>query len=92
MSTDKHYFIEETDEGFAVRARGAERASAVLPTQKEAIARAKELNPNDHPDVERVLNTSGGGRDKWRPANKQTANGHFVRSWCPRLLEGINPL
>jgi hypothetical protein len=67
MPTDEHYFIEQTDDGrFAVRAKGSTRASAVLATQEEAIARVKELNPNDHPDVERVRNVEAGGRDKWR--------------------------
>jgi hypothetical protein len=44
------------------------RASAVLDTQTEAIARAKELNPSDHPDVARVRETDTGGPDKWRKA------------------------
>lgn len=66
MST-KHYFVEQTDDGrYAVRARGAERASDILDTQRTAIDRARELNPYDHPDVERVRNTGAGGRDKWR--------------------------
>jgi uncharacterized protein YdaT len=67
MSTGKHYFIEQTDDGrYAVRGKGAERASDILDTQREAIERANELNPSDHPDVERVRNTKEGGRDKWR--------------------------
>jgi hypothetical protein len=68
MATDNHYFIEQTEDGYAVRAKGSDRASAILPTQAEAIARAEELNPNDHPDVSRVRNTEGGGPDKWRKA------------------------
>ena len=69
MSTDKHYFIEQNDEGkFTTKAKGADRASGVFDTQKEAIDYAKELNPNDHPDVERVRHTSGGEPDKWRSA------------------------
>jgi uncharacterized protein YdaT len=69
MSTHNHYFIEQNDEGkFAVRAKGSERASAVFDTQTEAIAKANELSPNDHPDVERVRSTQGGGPDKWRKA------------------------
>jgi uncharacterized protein YdaT len=67
MSTDEHYFIEQTEDGrFAVRAKGSARASAILNTQEEAIARVKELNPTDHADVERVRNVESGGRDKWR--------------------------
>jgi len=67
MSTGKHYFIEQTDDNrYAVRAKGSTRASEILDTQREAIERAQELNPNDHPDVERVRNTQAGQRDKWR--------------------------
>jgi uncharacterized protein YdaT len=69
MSTGKHYFIEQTGDGrYAVRAHGAERASEVLDTQRDAIDRVHELNPYDRPDVERVRNTEAGGRDKWRSA------------------------
>jgi hypothetical protein len=67
MSTAKHYFIEKNDDGkFAVRAKGSDRASALFATQAEAIAEAKRLNPEDHPDVERVRHTAGGGPDQWR--------------------------
>ena len=67
MSTRKHYFVEETeDHRYAVRARGSDRASSVLDNQREAIERAIELNPHDHPDVERVRNTQVGNRHKWR--------------------------
>ncbi len=60
-------FVERRPQGdFAVRRGDAQRASAVLPTQGAAIERAKELNPNASPLVERVRNTSAGGRDKWR--------------------------
>jgi uncharacterized protein YdaT len=65
--TGKHYFVEETAAGrYAVRAKGAQRASSIVNTQREAVARVKELNPEDKPDVERVRNTTSGGRDKWR--------------------------
>ena len=67
MTTKKHYYVEQTDDGrYAVRARGSKRASDILETQKKAIARADELNPAGHPDVERVRNTKRGSRDKWR--------------------------
>ena len=60
-------FIERREQGdYAVRKPNSERASAVLPTQAEAIARARELNPTTPPLVERVRNTSVGGRDQWR--------------------------
>ncbi len=67
--SDKHYYIEQTTDGrYAIRGRGSSRASDVLDTQREAIDRARELNPNDHPDVERVRDTDRGVRDKWRKA------------------------
>jgi hypothetical protein len=60
-------FVERRPEGdYAVRRPNSERASAVLPTQAEAIARARELNPHSKPLVERVRQTSGGHPDKWR--------------------------
>jgi hypothetical protein len=65
--TYKKIFVERRPEGdYAVRRRGSERASAVEPTQKEAIERARELNPGIAPHVERVRDTPAGGRDKWR--------------------------
>ena len=67
MTTDKHYFIEENDDGrFAVRAKGSQRASGLRDTQKQAEELVKRLNPDDKPDVERVRNTKAGGRDQWR--------------------------
>lgn len=67
MANKDQLFVERRQQGdYAVRRGGAERASDVLPTQKEAIERAKELNPGSYPLVERVRNTETGGRDKWR--------------------------
>lgn len=52
MSTEKHYFIEEKDEGkFAVRARGAWRANKLVETEEAAEELVKSLNPNDNPEV-----------------------------------------
>jgi uncharacterized protein YdaT len=66
---DKKLFVEKRPEGdFAVRKGNSERASAVLPTQAEAIERAKELNPGASPVVERVRNTTAGKPDQWRKA------------------------
>jgi hypothetical protein len=66
---DGRIYIERRDQGdYAVRRSGAERASAVAPTQREAIEKAKELAPGVRPLVERVRDTAGGGRDKWRRA------------------------
>jgi len=60
-------FVERRPQGgYAVRRLDSERASDVLPTQRQAIDRARELNPNRTPLVERVRDTTGGTRDKWR--------------------------
>jgi hypothetical protein len=67
MSTGKHYFIEQNEDGkFAVRAKDSDRASATFNTQAEAIAHARQLNPDDNPNIERVRNVPTGGRDQWR--------------------------
>ena len=67
MPDKDQLFVERRPEGdYAVRRGDAERASAVLPTQAEAIERAKELNPNTPPLVERVRYATGGKPDKWR--------------------------
>jgi hypothetical protein len=60
-------FVERRPEGdYAVRRPDSERASDVLPTQGEAIERARELNPGSAPLVERVRHTTRGNPDKWR--------------------------
>ena len=60
-------FVERRPEGdYAVRKANSDRASAVAPTQAQAIERAKELNPNAAVHVERVRNTNIGNPDKWR--------------------------
>ncbi len=60
-------FVERRPEGdYAVRRPNSERASAVLPTQAEAIERARELSPGKAPLVERVRFTDRGSPDKWR--------------------------
>jgi hypothetical protein len=65
--SDKRIFVERRPEGdYAVRKPNSDRASAVLPTQAEAIVRAKELNNGVAPHVERVRHTTGGSPDKWR--------------------------
>jgi hypothetical protein len=62
------FFIERRgNEGdYAIRRPGADRASSVVDTQREAIARAREIDPNATIEVERVRDTKRGGRDKWR--------------------------
>ncbi|WP_082693697.1 DUF2188 domain-containing protein [Aquitalea magnusonii] len=70
MSSNKgsnNLYIERRSQGdYAVRKPGSERASDVLPTQGEAINRARELNPDAAIHVERVRNTSVDHPDKWR--------------------------
>lgn len=64
---NNHWYIEQTDAGdYSVRRGGAKRASAIEPTQGEAIERAKEINPGAPIHVERVRDTKRGERDKWR--------------------------
>jgi hypothetical protein len=63
----KKIFVEQRPQGdYAVRRPNSQRASDVLPTQREAIERARQLNDGNPPLVERVRNTDKGGRDKWR--------------------------
>jgi|HubBroStandDraft_6_1064221.scaffolds.fasta_scaffold814023_3 hypothetical protein len=60
-------FVERRPHGdYAVRRPNSQRASDVLPTQHEAIERARELNPTGTPLVERVRYTSRGKPDQWR--------------------------
>jgi hypothetical protein len=64
---NKDLFVERRKEGdYAVRRANSDRASVTAKTQAEAIARAKELDPTATILVERVRDTKGGGRDKWR--------------------------
>ena len=63
----EEFFIEQRDKGdYAIRRPNSERASGVESTQREAIDRAREINPKASIHVERVRNTSNGGRDEWR--------------------------
>ena len=60
-------FVERREQGdYAVRRPNSARASDVLPTQAEAIDRARELNPGRAPLVEQVRYTDRGKPDKWR--------------------------
>jgi len=62
-------FVERRPQGdYAVRRPNSQRASDVLPTQAEAIDRARQLNPDGHPLVERVRRTSQGHPDQRRKA------------------------
>ena len=63
----KQIFVERRPEGdYAVRKPNSKRASAVAPTQAEAIELARQMNPGVAPLVERVRFTAGGKPDKWR--------------------------
>ncbi len=65
--SNNNLFIERRPQGdYAVRRPSSERASAVLPTQADAIARARQLNPDAAIHVERVRLTTQGGPDRWR--------------------------
>jgi hypothetical protein len=66
MSKNNIYIEQRPDKSYAVVRPNAERASAILPTQAEAIERAREISPNTRPDVERVRHTSVGKPDQWR--------------------------
>lgn len=66
---DKRIYIERRPEGdYAVRRADSKRASGVEPTQKDAIGRAKEIEPDSRPHVERVRTTEVGKPDQWRKA------------------------
>jgi uncharacterized protein YdaT len=66
MGTGKQYFVEPAEGGgFAVKAEGAKKASAILQTQKEAIEKAKEFNPEKKPHVARVRQTNAGHPDQF---------------------------
>jgi len=65
----KRLYIERRPQGdYAVREENSKRASTVAPTQKEAIEKARDLNPGIAPDVERVRHTNRGKPDQWRRA------------------------
>ncbi|CAB3769745.1 hypothetical protein B7G54_32470 [Burkholderia puraquae] len=65
--TNKIFVERRLDEGdYAVRRPHSQRASATATTQREAIERARELNPSGPVLVERVRITSAGKPDKWR--------------------------
>jgi hypothetical protein len=66
--TNRKLFVEKHPEGYQVRRPNAGRASAVEPTQNQAIQRAKEIEPKAHPDVERVRKTGHGRPGEWRKA------------------------
>lgn len=61
------FYIEQRDSGdFAVRRGGSERASAIKSTQRDAIERARQIDPDAPVHVERVRHTNIGHPDQWR--------------------------
>jgi hypothetical protein len=66
--SDKRFFIERRDDqrDYAIRRPNSDRASDVLPTQGEAIERARQMDPNATILVERVRQTDVGQPDHWR--------------------------
>jgi Uncharacterized protein conserved in bacteria (DUF2188) len=66
MNKDQLFVERRSQRDYAVRRPNSQRASAVLPTQADAIDRARELNPATPPLVERVRYTSRGKPDQWR--------------------------
>jgi hypothetical protein len=69
MTKSKKIFIERREDGdYAVTREGAEKASKITETQKEAIEEARRINPGFSPDVERVRETEKGKPGRWRKA------------------------
>jgi hypothetical protein len=66
----RNLYIERRKEQGDYAVKHAKEATplATAETQARAIEIAKKLNPGVRPDVERVRNTVGGKRDKWRKA------------------------
>jgi hypothetical protein len=74
------FFVERRPQGnYAVSRPDSERASDVLPTQAEAIERARELGQGKAPLVERV------GATRTNGANRRL--GAYAKSWRPPLLD-----
>ena len=68
MSKERLYVERRPQGDYAVRRQHSERASAIEPTQAQAIERARALNEGHSPVVARVRNTDWGQPDKWRKA------------------------
>lgn len=71
------YIVKREQGDYAIRKPGSERASAIMPTSALAVRRAHEIDPSAAIYVERVRDTSVGGRDRWR------------RVYCPRKKAAI---
>jgi len=69
MASRRNVFIERRDDGkYEVKHAHDRNPGIVRDTQREAIDAARRRYPGSRPDVERVRNTTGGHRDKWRKA------------------------
>lgn len=66
MSNDQWYIERDDDGRYSARKGGARRKSVVAGTQRQAIERAQQIDPNAHLNIERVRMTNRGSRDKWR--------------------------
>ena len=60
------YILRRESGDYAVRRPGSERASAILRTRDQAVSWVREHIPEAAIYVERVRDTSLGGRDRWR--------------------------
>lgn len=59
--------VQKRNDGrYEIKRPGAKRASDVKDTQKEALARARELDPNNAPIAKRVRRKPGAKRGTWR--------------------------
>ena len=65
MGTGKEYYVEPVEEGYSVKCLGAKRASAILPTQKKAIEKTLELNPELEAARGAGANTKAGHPDQF---------------------------
>lgn len=66
MAERNEFFIEQRPDGrYNILRPNADRASGAADTQREAIDRARQMDPDAAIHVERVRDV-GPGRDKWR--------------------------
>lgn len=64
-----HYIEHNPKTGrYEVKERNNPNPIATAPTQKEAEEKVRQLDPQGHPDVERVRHTPKGHPDQWRKA------------------------
>jgi hypothetical protein len=66
MANDPFFIERRKDGDWAIRKPNSDRASGVEDTQRDAIKRAKEMNPNAPIHVERVRKNPNGTPDHWR--------------------------